>query len=243
MVSLDPTVDGESYERAKLLWLKHIETYPSNVAILSMASRFFINCEPGRSEALMRQVQALDPPNPEWSERLSHILSLRDRPRDAFAELEKSYSQETDELKRWWMLPNLANKAFEAGEENKARVYAEELLERAQQPGHFYQENGRAIYYGHLVMGRLALRDGDLSKGKEHLLKSATTKGDSSLKSFGPNMTLAKELLERGERDVVIRFLKLCTNFWKTPDHQPEQWMWQIEQGKMPDFGANLRYG
>ncbi len=54
-------------------------------------------------------------------------------------------------------------------------------------------------------------------------------------------MTLAKELLEKGEKDVVLEFFDLCARFWK---YQPRlsEWTATVKQGGIPDFGANLDY-
>jgi hypothetical protein len=93
-----------------------------------------------------------------------------------------------------------------------------------------------------LVLGRLALRSGDREQAKRHLLEAGKTTGSPTLCSFGPNMMLAKELLEHGEREAVIQYLRLCGNFWYTNNHQTEQWIQEIEQGGVPDFGANLDY-
>jgi len=99
-----------------------------------------------------------------------------------------------------------------------------------------------AIHYGNLVLGRLALRSGDREKAKRHLLESAKLSDSSYLCIIGPNMMLASELLELGERAAVVEVLNLCTNFWKTNDHRAEQWIYAIAHGQNPDFGPNLAY-
>lgn len=75
-----------------------------------------------------------------------------------------------------------------------------------------------------------------------HLIESAKMEGSPCLCTGGPNMTLAKELLELGEHAAVVEFLNLCTNFWETKDHRAEQWIYAIEHGEHPDFGPNLAY-
>ena len=57
-----------------------------------------------------------------------------------------------------------------------------------------------------------------------------------------PNMSLAKELLERGEKEVVLRYLDLCKSFWTSSRGQPDRWIDEIKAGKIPDFGPNLNY-
>ena len=53
-------------------------------------------------------------------------------------------------------------------------------------------------------------------------------------------MRLAKLLLERGERRVVLDYLKLCGEFWDGRELQ--DWMVVVERGRIPEFGANLVY-
>ena len=62
------------------------------------------------------------------------------------------------------------------------------------------------------------------------------------MNSFGPNVSLAKDLLEKGERDVVIQYLGLCRKFWKLDRGRLDKWIHEIKDGKIPDFGANLVY-
>jgi hypothetical protein len=140
------------------------------------------------------------------------------------------------------MIPLLAKAAFEAEEFDKARSYATDSLAKAALRHYSDSNNGYAIHHGNLILGRLALKSGDFQKAKEYLLNAGQISGGATLCSFGPNMMLAKDLLESGEREVVIQYLKLCANFWHTSDHRAEKWIYAIEQGTIPNFGANLAY-
>jgi hypothetical protein len=251
-IELAPSTDGEVYSQAKRLWLQHVAKDESNLAILGNAAQFFTHHDKELSEAFLKKGQSLEPHNPEWSKRLGHLyaLGLLKRTGDSrheaavrsFAELERAFACEKEELKRFWMLRTLAKAALEAGELDKARSYATDLLSHADKPGYFYQKNGPAIHYGNLVLGRLAVKAGEREKAKQHLLASAKMSGSPSLCTGGPNMMLAKELLDLGEREVVVEFLRLCTSFWETNDHRAEQWIYAVEHGQNPDFGANLTY-
>lgn len=247
---LDPSKDQEMYEQAKKLWFRQLEAKGDNLDILAGAARFFSMHEKEVSETLLKKAQRLEPHNPEWSKRLAHLYALglskltgdsrREAAARSFAEYEQAFACETEELKRFWMLDDLAHAAFDAGEWNKARAFATDLLRQAEQPGYFYHKNGRAIFYGNLVLGRLALKSGDIAEAKRCLLESGKTTGDPVLRSGGPDMTLAKELLERGERETVVEFLQLCTRFWQPDDQKAERWIYEIQNGIMPDFGNNL---
>jgi hypothetical protein len=101
---------------------------------------------------------------------------------------------------------------------------------------------GRAIHHGHLVLGRVALVCGDIEKAKEHLIEAGRTNGSPDLNSFGPNMTLAKELLVAGEKDAVLQYFELCKAFWKLGADRLEIWSERVQNDEIPIFGANLRY-
>jgi hypothetical protein len=75
---------------------------------------------------------------------------------------------------------------------------------------------------------------------KQYLIASARTTGSPVLGSFGPNMSLAKELLEQGEKEAVLEYLGLCASFWK--NDKLTTWVQQVNQGWIPDFSANLNY-
>ena len=138
-------------------------------------------------------------------------------------------------------LSRIAVKAFKEGDFDKAKTYAEEAVARAPQNKNEWGY-GSAIYYGNTILGCIALRSGDVTKAKEYLLESSKTPGSHVLRSFGPNMILAKELLEKGGKETVLQFLHLCENFWKLHIDKLKEWEREVEEGRIPNFGANLNY-
>ncbi len=141
-------------------------------------------------------------------------------------------------------LPKLAKSAFDAGEFEHRRNYAAELLEKAvsTEVPEFFRNDGNALHHGNLILGRVALRSGDVEQAKRRLVAAAKVSGSPQLDSFGPNMSLALELLEQGERDVVLEYFKRCGSFWKMGTDRLQEWTSQVQQGVIPDFGPNLRY-
>ena len=101
---------------------------------------------------------------------------------------------------------------------------------------------GNAVQDANLVLGRIAVKDGRVDEAKQYLLAAGNSPGSPQMNSFGPNVSLAKDLLEKGERDVVIQYLELCRKFWKMHGGSLDQWIQEIKDGKIPDFGANLVY-
>lgn len=57
-------------------------------------------------------------------------------------------------------------------------------------------------------------------------------------------MALGKDLLERGENEVLLKCFELCSEFWKHEDALKElaNWTALVQEGRIPDFGANLVY-
>jgi len=149
-------------------------------------------------------------------------------------ELLEQQSAGLPDFERNLRLPDLAKTAFEAGRFGKASTYAQQCLDGV--------SSGDHVYDGNLVLGRLAARDGNIDEAKRRLLAAAHTDGSPTLDSFGPNMSLAKDLLEKGERDAVLQFFQLCRNFWKDDHGQLDEWTTDIRAGKIPYFGANLSY-
>lgn len=159
------------------------------------------------------------------------------------ARSESQLKTTTSPIRRISLLLKLAAAALAAAKVEKARAYAQELLSLGEAQSKFVDASGQAIHIGNLVLGRIALMAGKVSKAKEHLLAAGRTSGSSPLKTFGPNMLLAKELIEKGERDVVIEYFDLCAKFWERQDGKLKLWESIVRQGKLPDFGFNLSIG
>jgi ATP/maltotriose-dependent transcriptional regulator MalT len=138
------------------------------------------------------------------------------------------------------LLARLARTALAAGELEKAGRYANEALAESKH-GVFWW-TGDAIHQGNIVLGRLALRGGDVAEAKRYLLLAGQTPGSTSLEAQGPNMALARDLLERGESAAVLQYLEECGSFWDGNRGRLAEWMALIRAGLKPDFGANVTY-
>jgi tetratricopeptide (TPR) repeat protein len=249
-LSLDPIMQGSAFQKGKELWLKNVKDQPANTAILGNAAAYFLVYESETAETLLRKAQALEPKNPGWSEQLGELYELEAQGESgtalaakAVAEYEKAQTQASPPEAGNPRLSDLAKMALAAGQLDKARKYANELLG----PGLDYHRGsnaGEAVFHGNTVLGRIALREGKIDEAKKYLLEAGKTKGSPVLGSFGPSMTLAKELLEKGESDTVLKYFEECGLFWK---YQPgveklTKWTADVKAGTKPDFAGNLNY-
>jgi len=184
--------------------------------------------------------------------------SLPASPQAQLARMEAAFSRSSGDLLRPYHLIDLAKAALNAGELEKATAYGKELLEtRPQNPGD--RSEGDAIYFGNWILGRVALREprgrfhhfvdlvagrtgqpGDPRRAGKYLILAASVPGSPVLNSFGPNTLLAKELLERGQSKVVLRYLALCGKFWKMDQGRLSDWTAAVKHGEMPKFGGSL---
>ncbi len=150
-----------------------------------------------------------------------------------------------------------AKAALEAGALDKAAKYATEAIEtailveaklRRTDPGRFNLRRGipEGYFFGNFVLGRIAVLNGDIRGAEKYLLASGNIGGGTALSSYGPNLSLALELLKNGDdqsRETVIRFIQEIRTFWKIAPTHFDTWIAAIESGKIPDFqatGSNL---
>jgi tetratricopeptide (TPR) repeat protein len=241
---LDPITDSDGYRDAKQAWMKQVEDHGKDPVILGNAARFFFLHDKDQAEKLLTRAEELDSKNPTWPDLLGHLYALDKKNGGgarALAALERAESVDTDEVAKTVRLVELAKNAYEAGEMEKAKKYAGELLKTGTKDPQDWNY-GNAIHHANNVLGRIALQAGQIPQADDYLLKAGDTPGSPQLDSFGPNMCLAKELLEAGQKDAVLQYFAACRKFWKMGGKQLDDWTALVKDGKVPEFGANLMY-
>ncbi|MCH8977973.1 MAG: hypothetical protein IH945_01860 [Armatimonadetes bacterium] len=159
--------------------------------------------------------------------------------RSPSTEARKELAASSSEIERFYHLGSAAIEHLDEGNIEDARNLANELA--ALTPKFPNDWNyGNAIQDSNQVLGRIALIEGRVDDAKEYLLKSGDTPGSPQLNSFGPNMTLAKELLDEGETKVVLEYFDLCRNFWDMHSDDLNKWERQVKAGKTPDWYMRL---
>jgi hypothetical protein len=106
----------------------------------------------------------------------------------------------------------LAGACFEAGEKAGFKKAAQDWLESNADTNAWYY--GNVIHEANALLGRAALLDGDTRTAGDYLLKAGRTPGSPQLDSFGPDFTLAAQLVAAGEKQVVLEYLDLVEKFW-----------------------------
>jgi len=178
-----------------------------------------------------------------WS--FDMMEQVKERTRVDFEEKGKTSLERLDEaeseIERFYALTDAAKMSFEMGDIAGATKYAEELASLAPK----YKGSGgygNAVHDSNLVLGRIAVREGNIEAAKAYLVKAGRTPGSPNLNSFGPNVSLAKDLLEKGETEIVIAYFQACKTFWEMDRGRLDAWIALAREGKIPYFGANLDY-
>ncbi len=205
------------------------------VAAYTTASVYFIDPKkPGAAGFSMSAQKA------EASERVARIAEVFPRsPQQVLADLEQD-STGGDKERRYYALSDLEHFALATGADDKAAAYANEWLSGARENPEDWSY-GNAVHDGHVTLGLVALRRDDIATARRELLEAAQTPGSPQLNSFGPDMTLANELLKHGEREAVLEYLTLCRKFWKVGGSRLDSWSDAIRKGETPVFGGNLK--
>lgn len=128
---------------------------------------------------------------------------------------------------------------IDSGDLQLAEVHVKDLEQRlTQHEKDFNYFN--ALHKINTAKGRLALSRGDIDSAKKFLLNSIKIQNTPQLQTFGPNMSLARDLLEEGELSVVLEYLSLCKLIWDEKYSKIDLWIKDIKRNKNPDFGAHL---
>jgi hypothetical protein len=130
-----------------------------------------------------------------------------------------------------------AKDAIEAGNSKDATKFAEQMLKENTDPKSW--QYGNIIHEANQILGLAALQEGRVEDAKRYLIEAGKTPGSPQLDSFGPNMVLAQQLLDRGENDSVIQYLDLVSRFW---GHTSEEELKKMEK-KKPGISESIKRG
>lgn len=242
-IAIFPHLSPDGYVAVKKLWLEHAKRKPENISIHRHAATFLQLNDIDTAEQLLLTAQKVAPQNAPLAEQLGQLYKLglmylngkdarRAQASKAMTQFEIAVKNEDGTHQNFHWKVDLATASFEAGNIDQAKQVATKLLNTS--------DDGKAIHNGNLVLGRIALQLGDLETAKTRLLDAAKVNSGTGITISGPNMMLAKELLESGEKEVVLDYFDLCGKFWK--NDKLKKWSGVVERGEVPDFGANLVY-
>jgi hypothetical protein len=93
----------------------------------------------------------------------------------------------------------------------------------------------QALFEANMYAGKMALRRGDRSTAARHLLASVESSGSADLRYMPIDMTLARSLVDWGERETVAKFLDRCARISQESEKY-KSWAADIRKGINPDL-------
>jgi len=248
---------SEEYKELKALWFKQTKVKSKDPKVILNAARFFSLFEYEVAAKFFQQAQQLEPDNynllseladiysgeaiyKEGEEKTKLLLLALEHYERALTinKKERSLMRERD---RSLLLPKLAQTALDVGKLDKAKTYAAELvLEYGREPD---EDSGfnQAAHDGNIILGHVALKEGDIAKAKEQLLIAGGALKLTNTEYALPEMSLAQELLEKNEKDIVIEYLQICAKYSKAYSAEFKKWEQMIKQGKKPKLGFGYK--
>jgi hypothetical protein len=198
--------DPEPFARGKQAWLDAIAEHPQDAQVLWSAVGYSASGDPAFALDMARNGRALEPNQPRWPLCIGELLQQMDHHAEALHEFETAIVLASPE-KRLEILPMLAEAAFAADNFVRAKQAAEQLLVLTP-VGADEKPNARQdVHTAWIVLGRIALADGDLDGACSHLAAAGVGR-------IGPDLGLATALIARGRERDVAEYLEACGEIW-----------------------------
>lgn len=254
--------DDPEYLDLKNEWYDQLAKNPNSPALILNISEFVRYEEPEVAEGLLLMGSKKAPDNYEFPKLLFEIYKreseqdeVKDQPevkaeleKHAFEQGEKALSilktnrdSQTDS-ERAEILLEVGKLALQIGNFERAKQIATNLiLEYGQSTSN--AEFDDATHTGNIILGKVALIGNQIEKAKEYLLISIKAPLRDKRNFLTPDLELANKLLDLGEKDTVLEYLKLCQELKNFKDHPDlygdemkalKKWQKQIENGKKP---------
>lgn len=239
-VAVDRKRHPEAFERARDLWLGHIDRYENDLAILEYGGIALSRNDSDMAEKLFHRGAEAEPEEPRWYRHLAHLkLRAMNKASEnsetqqelaavAFGFFEDAY-QFTSDWGRGSLLLSLCQTAIRSKQYEVAERYAERMLLQGGANQYGYQKNH---YHGHAVLGVLRFESGDLVAAKRLLMRSIALPESARNMTSEPDFSLVRRFIEKGEFETAMTFFNRCEPVWKSGQTQLREWQAQLKRGE-----------
>jgi len=218
------------------LWDENLDKRGDDRGVLKNAEKFFFGKDPVKAERIIYRLIESEPANPEWPKELASLyrivgvpgLETNSSSGRALEAYKRVLSVTRDPAAREGLAGEMADAAFKSGDFEAASELAQV---------HLQGSDRSAVHRANILLGRIALRWGDLIGAKQFLLDSSKPEAGAYVRLFSPSMVLAKELLAKGEKETVIQYLTNCQSLWPRGEDILTLWLDDLQHGRTPDFG------
>jgi hypothetical protein len=232
--------DNDGNAQILELWKAHLESHKDDLPVLKNAEKFFFGKDPAAADELIHRIAEKEPGNREWPNELAQLYRMFGIPGDNIDDPAKRAVEAYTRVLALTRTPtareglagDMADAAFKVGDFPGAAELAKIYL---------HGKDRTAPQRANTILGRVALRSGDMPKARQYLLDSSSPEAAKDISLSGPTMILAKELLEEGEQQAVLQYLENCVTLWPRGEGVLQLWIADIKNGRVPKFG-NLAF-
>lgn len=97
-------------------------------------------------------------------------------------------------------------------------------------------QSGDANYIGNLILAQAALDKNDVPGAKQYLLQAAATPSAHMAEQNGLDVSVARVLFDRGEKDTVAEYLNRGKHLWPQGAPIINRWQNALRNGRRPNF-------
>jgi tetratricopeptide (TPR) repeat protein len=228
--------DVEGNTKILELWRKNVEMHPDDFAVLKNAEKFFFGKDPVEADRLIHRISEQEPNNREWPNELAQLYRMFGIPGEP---IDNPGQRATEAYNRVLALtrPTAAREALAGDMAEAAFKLGDFAGAAALAKIHLLGKDRTAPQRANTVLGRVALRSGDIAGANQYLLNSSGPEAEKDIVLSGPTMILAKELLAQGQQDAVLQYLTNCLSLWPRGENVLQIWIAEIKNGRTPNFG------
>jgi hypothetical protein len=165
---------------------------------------------PSLAERWLRRARNLSPSDDQWNKGLGDALHTKAArtldPTEKLRLLNDAFTFLPDSARNAMRL-EIALTEFAAGDDAAAERDARSMVDAPRSANDYN--------LGQTLLGRLAIARGDAADAKERLLASLKPPAKFKNPVFEPNMTLAQDIYDAGDKDTVLQFLEASRAVWK----------------------------
>ena len=239
---LDAYENPDAYVEAKRALLAHLEEEPNDPNLLRYATDLLGMQDRPLAIELLERAKSLDSADLNVARKLAHMYYWQGRrglngpnleaARKAVDEYDRILELDSETSSKSY-LQYAAEAALIVSDFEKAGGYAHLMLGDARPDSSDY---GDQFHIGNITLGKVALAQGDVQGAASYLLLAGSAPGSTQLKYSGPDTELAKQLLEKGEQESVLRYLDQCASFWERGQDKLREWAILVRAGQVPSF-------
>lgn len=199
-------------------WVSHLRNNMLEISgFITLSNFLVVNGDENFATIVLEEGLQRLPSSEQLSDQRAQLIGKRClsgaddlEPLQAFEYIEESLNSENDSFKKFSKIIMMLDLSFKIENQDKVEPTARNLLLLADDCRSDSANYGYALHKAHTALGNLALNKKNEDLACSHLIKSVEIPPSFCLSVAGPDLSLAKALLERGRLVEISSFIGKC---------------------------------